>query len=292
MATTTPKPKLLVIVGPTASGKSALAMKIARKHNGEIIAADSRTVYKGMDIGTAKPSKADQAEVPHWGLDLIEPGQGYSAARFKRYAQERIQDIQSRGRLPIIVGGTGLYVDGLIFNFSFINPSPVRRFVYRRFSIGKLQKVIEHRSWKPPFNSTNARHLLRIVEKKGRSGDRSIGPLAGTTMIGLMPTPEALRMNISERADKMFASGVVDETKLLRTRYGEKALKSTGGIIYQACAKLINGELSQQEAKDWFTKADWQYARRQRTWFRRNPFIRWYGDSASAERAINQLLNT
>src|SRR6266404_2179467 len=112
----TEKIKLVTIVGPTASGKSALAMKIAKKFNGEIIAADSRTIYKGMDIGTAKASSIDRQKVPHCGLDLVEPGETYSAARFKKYARAKIDEIQKRNSLPILVGGTGLYIDAVVFD--------------------------------------------------------------------------------------------------------------------------------------------------------------------------------
>jgi tRNA dimethylallyltransferase len=116
----TRKIDLVAIVGPTASGKSRLAMEIAKQFNGEIIAADSRTIYKGMDVGTAKPSLADRKNIPHWGIDLIEPGESYSAAKFKDYALDKVADIQERGKLPIIAGGTGLYIDGLLFDFDFI----------------------------------------------------------------------------------------------------------------------------------------------------------------------------
>jgi tRNA dimethylallyltransferase len=118
----------VVVVGPTASGKTATALRIARELNGEIICADSRTVYKYMDIGTAKPTKEERAEIPHWGLDLVEPGQKFSAADFQRYALRKISEIRERGHLPILVGGTGLYIDGVIFDYQFGKPQPkVRR---------------------------------------------------------------------------------------------------------------------------------------------------------------------
>ena len=109
---------LIVIVGPTASGKTSLAIKLAKKFGGEIICADSRTVYRDMDIGTAKPTLVERQEVAHWGLDLVEPGQLFSAADFKEYATKRIAEIRDRGNIPFLVGGTGLYIDGVIFNFS------------------------------------------------------------------------------------------------------------------------------------------------------------------------------
>jgi tRNA dimethylallyltransferase len=118
---------LVVIVGPTASGKSATAMRIAKEYGGEIICADSRTIYKGMDIGTAKPTAEDRRQVPHWGLDLVEPGQQFTAADFKEYANQKIYEIRQRGNLPILVGGTGLYVDGVIFNYRFGKTNPELR---------------------------------------------------------------------------------------------------------------------------------------------------------------------
>src|SRR5581483_4024824 len=109
---------------------SDLALKIAQKFNGEIIAADSRTIYKGMDIGTAKPSKEEQKIAPHWGLDLIEPGQAFSAYQFKAYAESKIKEIQKRGKLPILVGGTGLYIDSVLFDFGFTNSTDARQRTY------------------------------------------------------------------------------------------------------------------------------------------------------------------
>ena len=106
---------LVVIVGPTASGKTALAIELAEQHNGEIICADSRTVYKYMDVGTAKPNQVEQARVPHWGIDLIEPGDYFSAADFKNYAVQKIEEIRGRGHIPFLTGGTGLYIDAVLF---------------------------------------------------------------------------------------------------------------------------------------------------------------------------------
>ena len=110
---------LVVIAGPTASGKTALAIRLAERYDGEIICADSRTIYKGMDIGTAKPSAEEQARVPHWGLDIVEPGERFTVADFKAYAERKIQEIRERDRIPFLVGGTGLYIDAVIFDFQF-----------------------------------------------------------------------------------------------------------------------------------------------------------------------------
>lgn len=114
---------LIVICGPTASGKTALAIKLARQYGGEIICADSRTIYKGMDIGTAKPTASEQALVPHWGIDIVEPGDTYSVAQFKEYALAKIREIRGRGNIPFLVGGTGLYIDAVVLDYTFGPPA-------------------------------------------------------------------------------------------------------------------------------------------------------------------------
>jgi tRNA dimethylallyltransferase len=288
---TQPKPELLVIVGPTASGKSELAFKIAKKFNGEIIAGDSRTVYKDMNIGTAKPSLGEQKLVPHWGLDLIEPGKVFSAAQFKKYAEAKIKEIRSRGKLPILVGGTGLYIASVLFDFSFVKTNPLKRFIYSSWSIEKLQKVIQQRDWPLPENQYNKRHLVRTLERAGRLGTKQINISDGTLIIGLMPPDKILKKRINDRAEKFFAEDIVGETKSLLKKYGTRKLQRTGGIIYKFSADIAKGKISKEEAKELFKSADWQYARRQKTWFKRNKFIHWYESAEEAISSVNGLLN-
>jgi tRNA dimethylallyltransferase len=169
----TGKIELVAIVGPTASGKSGLAMETARRFYGEIIAADSRTIYKGMDIGTAKPSKADQAEIPHWGLDLVEPGQGFSAQKFKVYANQKITDINLRGKLAILVGGTGLYMDSVLYDFQFGPAADAeQRSALERLNVEQLQIIIEQKGLARPENIKNKRHLIRTIERRGQAGTK------------------------------------------------------------------------------------------------------------------------
>ena len=286
MESAEPKTELLVIVGPTASGKSALALQIAREFNGEIIAADSRTVYKDMAIGTAKPSLSEQAEIRYWGLDLVEPGQNFSAAQFKDYALEKINDIQGRERLPILVGGTGLYIDGILFNLSFVKTSKLRRFIYSSWSIEKLQKVIQQRDWPLPENLHSKRHLIRTIERRGKTGFKSPDLSASTLVMGLMPPDDILRQRINARVGAIFKAGIVAETNDLLKKYGEKKLRRTGGIAYKFSINVVRGELDKEEAKELIQKAEWQYARRQKTWFRRNKFIHWY---QSGEEALTSV---
>lgn len=296
MATAAQRPKLLAIVGPTASGKSELAMLIAKQFNGEIICADSRTIYKDMDIGTGKPSVEEQAEIPHWGLDLVKPGQVFSAAKFKNYAQAKIEEIHNRGRLPVLVGGTGLYIDGILFDFSFVDTKKLHfrhRLIYPWWSVDKLQKVIAQRDWALPENARNRRHLIAALNRRGQTGSRNYSLPEGALLIGIKPPDKVLKERIAARAARMFKQGIIEETQSLLDKYGQKALNSTGGIVYGIVACLIKGKISEQEARELFKTADWQYARRQKTWFKRNAHIKWFSSSDAAYKAAKkQLLST
>lgn len=285
------KVELVVIVGPTASGKSALAMAIAKHFNGEIIAADSRTIYKGMDIGSAKPSSADRRQVPHWGLDLAEPNEQYSVAKYKEYAIEKISEIKARGRLPILVGGTGLYVDAVIFDFSFVSSEVAERHELESKNEMELQTIIKQRGYEMPKNMKNKRHLIRTIERRGHQGQSRHEPLSGDLLIGLMPSEKALKESIDQRAETMFKSGVVNEADKLLKQYGKPTLLKTGGIVYKICADMLEGKYDQPTAKELFKKADWQYARRQRTWFKRNKFIQWHNNPEAAFLSVKNLLN-
>ncbi len=292
MATAAPRPKLLAIVGPTASGKTALAIKVARKFNGEIICADSRTVYKAMDIGTAKPTKKEQAQVKHWGLDLIEPGQRFTAYQFKKYAQKAIKDIQKRGKLPILVGGSGLYIDAVLFDFGFLAGTDLKtRQKLEALSLAQLQQLIVSKGYKLPQNSKNRRHLIRTIETKGQKATRKSNVDKSILLVGIQVPTSELKKRIDKRVDDWFLGDILDEVKNLRRRYGQNFLK-TAGIGYQACCKLLHGEVNEDQAKDVFKKEHWQYARRQATWFRRNPFIQWFGSKEEVYKAIERQLNT
>lgn len=276
MATTTTKPRLVAVVGPTASGKSELAMRIAKEFNGEIVAADSRTIYIGMDIGTAKPTEAERQEVRYWGLDLVQPGQNYSAHQFKKCAKEAIAEIQNRGKLPILVGGTGLYVDAVLFDFGFgSKPDIHHRKELEALSSDELQEIIAEKGYEVPQNYQNRRHLIRTIERQGEEGTKK--PIRPDVLaVGLQPKDEELKERISVRAEKIFSYGVIEETEELLRDYGEDAIQKTGGIIYKICLRLLKGEISRETARDLFKTADWQYARRQRMWFKRNKNIKWF----------------
>jgi tRNA dimethylallyltransferase len=268
-------------------------MLVAKTYGGEIITADSRTVYRGMDVGTAKPSKTDQKEVPHWGLDLVSPGQRFTAHQFQKYAKSKIKDIQKRDKLPILVGGTGLYIDAVLFGFSFLPDADLdNRAKLEVLSVSQLQQIIKNKGYKIPLNSQNKRHLIRAIETEGKIGTKNLRPMTGTIVIGIMPSDDALKDRINRRAEQLFTRGVIKETKELVHAYGQKVVERSGGIIYKICLRLINGEINLEEAKELDKIADWQYARRQRTWFKRNPYIKWFKNQQSAfEYIANKLTN-
>ncbi len=265
---------LVVIVGPTASGKSGLAMRIAEEFSGEIICADSRTIYKGMNIGTAKPSAEDRAHVPHWGLDLVEPGERFTAADFKKYALQAIADIRSRGKLPILVGGTGLYIDGVILDYQFGDDAPELRKKLETLAIEQLVEYCANNNIELPKDEKNRRYVIRAIEQQSINDKRRSEPVPNTIVVGIATNAEELRTRITQRAEHLFADGVVEEAKILGEKYGWDSEAMTGNI-YRLVRQFLDGRLTEDELKQRFVTSDWQLAKRQRTWLKRNSFIHW-----------------
>lgn len=270
----TPAKSLVVIVGPTASGKSATAMKIAEQWGGEIICADSRTVYRGMDIGTAKPSKEDQSRVPHWGLDLVEPGETFTAADFQKYAKQAIQDIRNRGKIPIVVGGTGLYVDGLIFDYEFGQPQQDLREELEQLTLEELHEYCANNNIELPENQQNRRYVIRAIEQKSINNKRLNAPIDNCVIVGITTERDILRARITERSEQLFTNGMVEEAKMLGEKYGWNSEAMTGNI-YRLVKQYLDGEFDEAELKNKFITSDWKLAKRQLTWLKRNPFIQW-----------------
>lgn len=239
MAVRVEKP-LIVITGPTASGKTSAAINLAKKYNGEIICADSRTIYRGMDIGTAKPTSEDQTLVPHHGLDLVEPGERFTVADFKEFADKKIADIRARGKVPFLVGGTGLYVDAIIYRYNFSNDT-----------------------------------------------DRTV-ILENTIAVSIATNRGVLYTRIADRAEQILQQGVVEEAIMLGKKYGWNNAAMTGNI-YPLIKKHLDGELSKYELIEKFATSDRRLAKRQMTWFRRNPYLLWC-TLTDAEVHINKLL--
>lgn len=267
---------LIVIVGPTASGKTALAIELAEKAGGEIICADSRTIFRGLDIGTAKPTPEEQGRVPHWGLDLIEPDVRYTAADFKIYAQQKIKEIRSRGHVPFLVGGTGLYVDAVIFDYQFgSDTDPIRRSELEALSLEDLHLYCYKNNIKLPQNDKNKRYVIRVIEQNGQLTKRNSEPVSTSVIVGIATEKDILRARIMQRAEQLFDNGVVEEAIMLGKKYGWESEAMTGNI-YRLIHEYTKGNLTMSELKEKNTTADWHLVKRQLTWMRRNPYIEWY----------------
>lgn len=282
--------KLLVIVGETASGKTALAIDLAERFNGEIIAADSRTVYKDMDIGTAKPTAEEQKRVRHHLIDVVTPDQTFTAGEFQRRAKAAIEDITARSKLPIMVGGTGLYIDSVLYDFTFrpVADPKVRRGL-EAMDVTHLQQLLEERGIDPPTDPQNKRHVIRTLETEGQPSQRQ--PLRSDTLIiGLKLDREMLKQRITQRVEDMVAAGLVNELKSLAEQYGwdTPALQTPG---YKAFRQYLDGKLTLEEAKALFVRSDLQLAKRQRTWFKRNDSIQWLDDPRKAVDLATTFLN-
>lgn len=280
---------LIAIVGPTASGKTSLAISLAERFGGEIICADSRTIYKELDIGTAKPTREERARVPHWGVDTVEPGERFTAADFKRYANEAITAIRARGNIPFLVGGTGLYVDAVVFDFNFggkVNSQLRARL--NELSIEALHKYCNENNITLPENTQNKRYVIRTIERHNVPQQINTTILSNTHIVGISTEIDTLRTRIEQRAEQLFDNNVVEEATRLGKKYGWNNEAMTGNI-YPLVRKYNDGELSYEEMKQKFITLDWRLAKRQRTWLRRNPHIVWKSLS-EAERYITDVL--
>jgi len=265
---------LVVIVGPTASGKSALAIELAKAFDGEIICADSRTVYKHMDIGTAKPSAEDQIAVPHWGLDLVEPGEVFTAADFKEYALLKAQQIRERGHVPFIVGGTGLYVDGVVFDYEFGEPRPEVRKQLEALSLEELKRYCANNNVALPENENNRRYVIRAIEQESINSKRLRSPIDNVMLVGITTERDELRRRIAARAEQLFENGMLEEAVKLGETYGWDSEAMTGNI-YKLVKQYLDGKLTLDELKQKNITADWRLAKRQMTYMKRNQYIKW-----------------
>lgn len=282
---------LIAIVGPTASGKTSLAIELAEQFNGEIICADSRSIYKELDIGTAKPTSEEQARVPHWGLDLVEPGERFTVVDFKEYAEKKIREIRERGHVPFLVGGTGLYADAVLFDYRFGSRHDDEiRSGMEKMSIDELHKYCIENNIELPENKFNKRYVIRAIENKGTISQRRSEPISTSIIVGIATDREVLRTRIKRRAEQMFNDDVVNEAILLGKKYGWESEAMTGNI-YPIIRDYTSGMLSMEDAKEKFATADWRLAKRQLTWMRRNPYIQWRDLSGAKEYLTGVLAN-
>lgn len=266
---------LVVVVGETASGKSKLALELAAQFNGEIICADSMTVRQGTDIGSAKPTEAERALVPHHLLDVAQPAESFTAAQFKLLAQEAIEDITNRGKLPILVGGTGLYIDSVLYDYQFLpSANPEDRERLNQLTNQQLLKEINDLGLDlGSIDTNNNRRLIRLIETDGAQPAKH-ELRANTLIIGLESNREQLYKRIEQRVDAMIKAGLENEVDSLAKRFGWdcEALK---GVGYAQWRNYFLGTQSLQETRNYIVKATQDLAKRQRTWFKRNKSIHW-----------------
>ena len=265
---------LIVILGPTASGKTAYAIRLARLIGGEVVCADSRTVYRGMDIGTAKPTEPERAGVLHLGLDLIEPDQRYSLYDFQRYAMAKIAEIRQRQHVPLLVGGSGLYINSVIYDYRLAGGDydPTTRAELEKLPSDELRQLAIKRGAKLPRDLDNKRRLVRSLETGGVSNN--CGHLGRQTIvIGIAVDKEKLSQRISERAEQMLERGLIDEAERLIARYGmvEPLRRNAYGVV----AKYLTGQINEAELIEQISVKDRQLVKKQLTWWR-NP--RWASD--------------
>lgn len=274
---------LVVIVGETASGKTALAIELARRLGGEIICADSWTVYKGFDIGTAKPTAREQAGIPHHLLDVADPEEGFSAAVFQRMAKQKIDEITARGNMPIMVGGTGLYADSILYDYSFMPVSdPVQR---ERLNGMTLEALLQHAAAlgldTSGIDERNKRRVIRLIENNGVMPTKQ--PLRNNTaVLGIRRPQDELKGRIVDRVDDMVAAGLADEVARLGEQYGWDC-EPMKAPAYRAFREYVHGTISLEEAKFRMVQNDLKLAKKQRTWFKRNSSIHWVSPDTPIE---------
>ncbi len=273
MATKLP---LTVIVGPTASGKTGLAICLAKEFGGEIVCADSRTVYQGMTIGTAKPTVREMDGVPHHLIDIVRPDEKFTLWNFQQLAKQKISEIRKRGHVPFLVGGSGLYIDSVLFDYDMpsqtVNQS--RRTELQKMTIDDLITMIKKQHLPLPENHQNKRYLIRAIEQGGVNQTRRTEPINNTIIVGITTNKEVLVTRIRQRIEQMLDDGLIDEVKHLIGQYGDQ--EPFRNNSYGEIQKFLRGEIaSREELIDRIVIADRQLAKKQLTWFRRNKYITW-----------------
>lgn len=276
--------RVIAVVGATASGKTSYAIELAKKINGEIISADSRLVYKGMDIGTAKPTIDEMQEIPHYMIDVVEPEYNYSVGLYVKEAKKHITDIISRGKVPIVVGGTGLYFRVLLENYDLpdVKPDYELRKELSSYSYEELLEMLTKLDEKAAnsVEKNDKKKLIRyieIIKLAGKPLDLVRGVKEkefNVEWVGLNFPREILYERINKRVDLMIEQGLIDETKKLLQKHG-RISNITDTIGYREVLSYLDGELSLDEAKDKLKQNTRNYAKRQLTWFRKNEQINW-----------------
>ncbi len=291
-------PPLIAIVGPSASGKSALALRLARAHRGEIVSCDSLQVYRGLDIGSAKATLEERREVRHHLIDVVDPGELFSAAEYARRARAAVADVTARGRLPIVAGGTGLYLKALLEGL-FDGPSRDegrRRRLERladRFGDERVHRLLRHLDPKAAarIRPRDRVRIVRALEVYWATGtpisthqQAGAEPLVGyrILLLGLAPDREALREIVERRTRAMFERGLLDEVRGLLDRGFGPELRPLQAIGYREAVAVVRGAMSPEDAEKAIVTATMRFAKRQMTWFRHQADVTWFTDPEKA----------
>ena len=282
---------LVVILGPTASGKTALSLALAEKFHGEIVNCDSVAMYREFDIGTAKPTPGERARVPHHLFDYVDPTQDVTAGEYARQARQILHEIKSRGRLPIVVGGTGLYLRALLEGL-FAGPGrseELRERLRQRVAErgpNYLHRILSRRDHAAAekIHPHDAAKLIRAIEvclasrqKMSELWQQGRDPLVGFRILrfGLDPDRAVLYGRINQRAERMLQGGLIEETETLIGKYGENA-RPLGSLGYKQAEEVVRNKLTREQALSIIQQAHRNYAKRQVTWFRREPDVVWF----------------
>jgi len=295
------KEKVLVIVGPTASGKTKLAVGLARRFNGEIVSADSRQVYRGMDIGTGKDLK-EYGTIKYYCIDIASPKRQFTVAQFKRCAEAAIQDIVKRGRLPIVVGGSGLYISALVDGLQLQTGKPdaeIRKRLGKKTLVQLLAllKRVDLTTYKV-IDKKNRRRVERALEiyyqtgkRKSQIARRTVSPY-DFLQIGVVVPKEKLKKNIAKRLQqRLEQAGMIDEVRRLRRQGVSFKRLEDFGLEYRYIARYLQKKITYEEMVEQLQKAIWQFSKRQMTWFKRDPRIIWVTIGREAVSQIKRLLN-
>lgn len=285
------KQKLIVIIGPTASGKTGLSIALAKKYNGEVISSDSRQVYRDLNIGTEKVTKKEMSGVPHYCIDVASPKRTYTVEQWRREAVKAINSMSKRNKLPIVAGGTAFYVDSLVYGTSFPAVKPnaqLRKELQKKTAeelFAQLKKLDPKRA--KTIEQKNPRRLMRAIEIATELGAvpklAKPKPLYDVTWIGINPGLDVLMERIESRLDATFKKGLVAETKKMRTELGLSWKRINEiGLEYRIVGEFIRGEITREEMRERVVRELRKYAKRQMTWMKRNKEIVWYKDKEEA----------
>lgn len=295
------KPKIIVILGPTASGKSNIAIRLARKFDGEIISADSRQIYRGMDIGSGKVTEKEKRMAKHWMLDIASPDTNFSAAQFKKKSDKIIVDIIKRGKLPIICGGTGFWIRSIVDDVQFPEVKPdwrLRKKLHNK-SAEQLFKMLKKIDLKRSENidAKNKVRLIRAIEicktlgkvPNARPGTKNTQ--YDFLQIGISIPRKKLHERIKKRLDERFREGMVEEVRNLhyKQKISWKRLESFG-LEYRDIALYLQNEMTEDEMKEKLFQNIKNYAKRQMTWFRSDKRIRWLGNYQAIKKSVGSFI--